>query len=191
MSERPSLDERQVMTRDGRHITLREVRFEDAQGMLNYLEIVGGESDFLTFGEGEFGRDLAFEQDFITDIRASSTGLMLVAHDAKNDEIVGCLTFSTGARARMQHSGDLGVSVRQSCWGTGIGRQLMEMLIDWTSRNAIVRKLNLLVRTDNTRAIALYLKLGFEVEGTLRRTVYCNGHYYDDYAMGLWVELGA
>lgn len=190
MSLRPEIPARLISTQNGRDITLREGIPEDAQMMLDYLNYIGGESDFLTFGAGEFGRTLEFEQDYLQTQRTSKTGLMIVAHDVERGEIVGCMSFSTGARDRMQHSGDLGVSVAKACWGEGVGRALMEMLIDWTSRHDIVRKLNLFVRTDNVRAIALYMKLGFEIEGTLRAVMYHDECYFDDYAMGLWVDYG-
>lgn len=188
MSSKPDVGSRSVVCRDGRTVTLREARGEDAQHMLDYLAYVGGESDFLTFGAGEFSMTLEQEREFLEARRLSPTGFMIVAHDEANDVIVGTLTFATGARPRVSHSGDLGVSVAQACWGAGIGRAMLEMLIDWSSRHDTVRKLNLLVRADNVRAIALYLKLGFEVEGTLRRVLYHEGRYYDDYAMGRWVD---
>jgi len=39
------------------------------------------------------------------------------------------------------------------------------------------------VYVDNTAAIALYEKVGFEVEGTHRRLAFRDGEYVDSYSM--------
>jgi RimJ/RimL family protein N-acetyltransferase len=54
--------------------------------------------------------------------------------------------------------------------------------------NPSVTKVNLRVRTDNQRALAIYRRLGFAVEGTLRRDICVDGQCYDHYAMGLFVD---
>ena len=45
-------------------------------------------------------------------------------------------------------------------------------------------KINLRVRTDHERAIALYKKKGFAIEGTITRAVRIRGEYFDQYWMG-------
>lgn len=167
-------------------LTLREATPDDAAAILRMLEYIGGETDFLTFGAGEFDMSEEDERAYLAAQRDSPTGLYLVAC-REDGEVVGSLSFSTPARRRMRHAGTFGVSVARAYWGHGVGTALMEMLISWARANPIVRKINLEVRTDNTRAIALYLKLGFVVEGTLRRAVFEGGRYFDDYAMGLWL----
>jgi len=42
-----------------------------------------------------------------------------------------------------------------------------------------------LTRVDNEKAISLYKKLGFEIEGQLKNAVYIDGKYFDNYIMGL------
>ena len=188
-SRRPATPVHHMTLRDGRVVTLREATREDATAAIEYLEEIGGESDFLGFGLGEFGRGVAYEEEFFEAQRASETGLALVAIDHQSGRVLAMLTFMTGARWRLQHSGDFGVSVRREVWGEGIGQRLIEALVDWVARHPVVRKINLLVRVDNDRAIALYERLGFQVEGRLIKIVRMpDGSYHDDYAMGLWVD---
>jgi RimJ/RimL family protein N-acetyltransferase len=46
-----------------------------------------------------------------------------------------------------------------------------------------VKRLELSVMTHNERGIALYKKMGFEIEGTKRASIYVNGNYVDEYLM--------
>ena len=99
--------------------------------------------------------------------------------------IVSTLTFSAGRRPRVRHSGELGTSVRKQYWGLGIGSLMLDTLLDWALATRIVKKINLHVRTDNQRALALYKRKGFVIEGTVRKALFVDGTYYDAHWMGL------
>ena len=62
---------------------------------------------------------------------------------------------------------------------------MLDTLIDWARDTEIVKKINLRVRTDNQRAIALYERKGFIREGTIRKEVFLDSHYLDHHWMGL------
>lgn len=53
------------------------------------------------------------------------------------------------------------------------------------ARASQVTKINLRVRTDNQRGLALYLSRGFLIEGTLSRQMLIRGEYFDNHCMGL------
>jgi RimJ/RimL family protein N-acetyltransferase len=65
---------------------------------------------------------------------------------------------------------------------------MMEYLIDWGKDSKVIRKFNLRVRDDNTRAIKLYKKLGFIEEGITTREFYINGKFFDFVRMGLCID---
>jgi RimJ/RimL family protein N-acetyltransferase len=171
---------------DGRPISIRRPRADDAPEVLAYLRRVGAESDFLSFGgEGPPLTD-AEERVFLERVESSDNALAIIAE--WRGEIVGYLTFSGGNRARTRHVGEFGITVVRACQGVGLGRRLLELLIDWATRGGVVRKINLLVRTDNARAIALYESLGFSVEGTKRRDTAIDGAFHDSLMMGLLID---
>jgi putative acetyltransferase len=60
-----------------------------------------------------------------------------------------------------------------------VGTALMQALVDYADRWAHVLRLELTVYVDNARAIALYRKFGFEVEGTHRAYALRDGAYVD------------
>jgi L-phenylalanine/L-methionine N-acetyltransferase len=86
---------------------------------------------------------------------------------------------------RYGHVGDLNmVATRADSVGQGVGRKLAESLIDLAENWLNLRRLSLIVFSDNQPAIRLYESLGFEVEGTMRRFGYGNGAWMDAIMMG-------
>ena len=64
----------------------------------------------------------------------------------------------------------------------------MEIQEAWCKRQNVC-KLCLQVDTSNTPALGLYLRLGFEVEGTLRREArMADGSYRDLHVMGKFLD---
>jgi RimJ/RimL family protein N-acetyltransferase len=95
------------------------------------------------------------------------------------------LGFTARDLPRLRHSGDIGMTVLSACWGLGVGAHLLECLLEWARAGGVVRKLNLRVRTDNMRAIRLYQRMGFAVEGTIEGDFSLGGVDYDHHWMGL------
>ena len=169
--------------KDGLVLKIREATPEDADALLEYVEGISGESDFVSFGPGEFELTEAEEAEFLRLYRDADNQLYLVG--LIDDEIVSALTFSGGRRPRLRHSGEFGMSVRKQVWGLGIGSLMLDTLIAWAGETQIVKKINLRVRTDNRRAISLYRRKGFEIEGTIRKEMFLDGQYFDHHWMGL------
>jgi RimJ/RimL family protein N-acetyltransferase len=164
--------------KDGREVLIREAQGSDSRPVLDYLERVSAETDFLTFGPGEFGLSENEEGKYLENCR-----LALI-----EENLVGLLSFSAGSRPRVRHTGELSTSVLQSYWGLGVASALMDSLVEWARSTAVIKKINLRVRTDNHRAIALYTHKGFVVEGTVKKEMYVNGIYYDNLLMGLDIK---
>jgi RimJ/RimL family protein N-acetyltransferase len=176
---------------DGSPVQIRHAVVADARALLAYLRQVGGETAFLSFGAEGPPMTEDEERVYLARVAARDNALALLAE--WNGQLVGCLTFSSGNRTRTRHIGEFGISVARVCWGIGLGRRLMQLLIDWAVAGAVVRKINLLVRCDNARAIALYESFGFSIEGRIRRELVVNGDFHDSFMMGRLIdpEVGA
>lgn len=172
-------------TRDGAALTIREAEPDDAAALLRHVHAFSGETDFVTFGPGDFTLTEAQERDFLERCRRADNQLYLLA--LLGGAIVGTLHFGGGDRPRTRHTGELGMGVRGAHRGRGIGGALLDCLIDWGRAHAEVVKLNLRVRVDNAAAIALYERRGFVREGTITRSMRVDGVYHDDHWMGLSV----
>ncbi len=82
-----------------------------------------------------------------------------------------------GAALRRRHAMTIGISVARHAQGKGVGRALMQALCDYADNWAGVLRIELTVFDDNARAIALYRKFGFELEGTHRGFAIRDGVY--------------
>ena len=73
-------------------------------------------------------------------------------------------------------------------WGYGIGKNLLKQSIAWADSTGIT-KITLNVLETNEKAIALYKKLGFAIEGTLRNDkILSDGKYYNTIVMGRCID---
>ncbi len=171
---------------DGAAVHIRRATPGDAAPLLGYLRLVGGESAFLSFGSEGPPLTEVEERSHLARMEMADNAFLLIAE--WHDEIVGHISFAGGNRPRTRHVGEFGITVTGSCQRIGLGRRLLELLIDWATKGGVIRKINLLVRTDNHRAVRLYESLGFTVEGRKRRDVCIDGDFHDALLMGLLVD---
>ena len=107
---------------------------------------------------------------------------MLVA--CAEGEVVGNLGLETSPnRPRVRHVGSIGMAVRDDWQGKGVGTALMGAALDLADNWLNLMRIELRVYVDNSAAVALYKKFGFEIEGTHRRLAFRNGEYVDAYSM--------
>lgn len=176
----------QMLIKNGKTLTIRKANKSDAKSVLEYIHAISTESEFLTFGKGEFDKTIEEEEKFIDNISKRDNALFIIAE--VEGKIVGNLNFAAGTRPRTVHTGEFGVSVLKEYWGQGIGTELIKYLIEWSKKSGIIRKINLRVRSDNYSAIYLYKKLGFKEEGVITRDFLINNKFYDSIAMGMMID---
>lgn len=143
-------------------IVIEKANYKDADAILQYMRQIGGETDNLTFGSEGFSCTVEEEADHIKQLENSHDDVMFVAKD--NGKIIGDASLSRLPR-RMKHRGELGVAVVQEYWNRSIGSQLMREVINFAKENHF-EIIELQVRSDNTPAIHLYEKFGFQKIGT-------------------------
>ena len=102
-------------------------------------------------------------------------------------QVVGILGLHV-KRNRMSHVAGLGMGVRDDHQGSGIGTRLMEAALGLAFKWLNLRRVELHVYTDNARAIHLYKKFGFSIEGTHKAFAFRDGAYVDAYSMALLRE---
>lgn len=99
-----------------------------------------------------------------------------------DDTAVGLLGLTVG-EGRRAHAASLGMMVHADYQGQGVGSALMAAVIELAEKWLNVSRIELEVFPDNTAALALYRKFGFEIEGTMHASVFRDGEYIDSYLM--------
>ena len=100
-----------------------------------------------------------------------------------DDRIVGHVGFQVFQNPRRKHAGEFGIVVHDDYAGHGIGSHLMSAMINMAENWLNISRIELTVFIDNTAAIHLYQKFGFDIEGESRNFAFRNGQYVNVYHM--------
>jgi L-phenylalanine/L-methionine N-acetyltransferase len=86
---------------------------------------------------------------------------------------------------RMRHVGEVNMVATHAAWtGKGVGRGLVEAIVDLADNWLNLARLTLFVFTGNPHAVKLYEEAGFAIEGTMPRTGCGDGGWMDAHVMG-------
>lgn len=168
----------------GKIISIREARLEDANVLAHEERQIASVPGFLVSKPHELA-DENFRQK-IEVLSKSQNGKYIVAEI--EGKVAGHALLDPLHLTAIQHVVHLTIAVHNGWQEKGVGQAMLTFLIDWARQSPAVEKIELHVRSSNSRAIALYRKLGFQEEGRWRRRVKVKeGVYLDDVLMGLWV----
>jgi len=156
---------------------------EDAQNLHEFFNLIGGETNFVSFEKSESPSVEGCRS--LLDSTKETPNYAYCIKD--NGKIIASLTANTrSGRSRERHKSDFGIGVSKEHWGKGIGSLLIEKVIDESKKNSI-SKITLTVSEKNTRAIKLYKKYGFEVEGVYKKDMLINGIMETGISMALFL----
>ena len=160
-----------------KHIPFEIVRAQaqDAVALLDYLKIVGGETENLSFGAEGVPLGVEDEQDYRGMQAQSRDHIQLLAK--VDGEIIGTASLNR-KQNRMSHRAEFGISLKKAWWGCGAASALTERILAF-ARKTGVEQINLEVRSSNKRAIALYEKFGFRKLCTFPGFFKINGELID------------
>ena len=154
---------------------------EHIEGFCKAVSAVAQERLFLLSLEGF---TLESSRPFVHENRAKGMP-HFVALD--NGNVVGWCDIRFKNFPILKHSGELGIGVIKSHRGLGIGKKLILTTLAAAKEKGLTR-VELTVRETNTNAIALYNKVGFEIEGVLRNAICVDGVYTNHIAMAILFE---
>ena len=169
--------------KDGRTALIRSPQDEDIQGMLEYLYISAGETDFILRYPEECGKYTAEGEKALFDkVNKSDNQAMLVClvegKVAGNCEI----TWSKGIKTR--HRASVAIALLKEYWNQGIGTRLFQELIRIAEENPDLIQMELDFVEGNSRARALYEKMGFRITGVKPNAIRLkDGTLLNEYSM--------
>ena len=95
-----------------------------------------------------------------------------------DDDFVGMLSGTRHPRTPLAHSCSFAVSVLAAYRGLGYGTKLIHEFDVWACRYRLMR-IELDVFGNNPKALKLYKRLGYAVEGVRREAINIGSHYHD------------
>lgn len=158
-------------------MTIRLARAEDGPALKAHL------IRLTEFSVREPGENPDWLQSPETDLARLLDGGDRIHLLLADDEIVGSVGLSRGQRYRVRSLATLGIGIEKAFKGRGWGSRLMD-LAEAQARADGLHKIELFVRPDNRRALALYRRLGYRQEGRLVGSQRVDGRLVDDFAMG-------
>ncbi|VXC01648.1 GNAT family N-acetyltransferase [Exiguobacterium sp. 8H] len=167
--------------RNEQHCTIRQASQDDAKSLAFIWLQIDQETDYLDREPGEGTLDEhAFKQLIEHDLVIMNRIFLIAEVDG---EIVGFARCEGSVLARKSHTVEFGVGILQAHWGLGLGSAILRYVLDW-ARTERLHKVTLSVIETNKKAIALYERYGFEVEGRLRDDKLIDGQHFDTILMG-------
>lgn len=172
-----------LLTKDGRRAILRSPAEEDAEALLENLRAIFEDGTGMGATREEMPKlTLDEERAWIRARREGPNEIFVLAE--VDGALAGNVELRGGRLRRTAHVVTLAITLAPSFRSLGLGDALMTLALDWARAHPRIEKVDLRVLSDNERAIRLYRKHGFVVEGRLARAIrYEDGRYVDDVLM--------
>jgi len=155
--------DRTITLKNGKEARLRNGDAPDGEAVFEVFNATHAETDYLLSYPDENGFDPEKEGQFLRDKTESPNEIEIVAFvDGKAVGTAGI--EAVGAKDKVKHRAEFGISVLKEYWGLGLGRALTEACVR-CAKDAGYAQLELNVVADNQRAISLYREFGFEEFG--------------------------
>ena len=169
--------------KDGRTAVLHSPREEDVPGMLEYLVQSAGETDFLLRYPEECGKYTPeAEKALFERMNASETEAMLAC--TVDGRIAGNCQITWNRRIKTGHRASVAIALLKEFWGLGIGTRMFEEMIRIAEADPAILQLELEFIEGNSRARALYEKMGFRITGVNPDAVRLkDGSFRNEYVM--------
>lgn len=110
--------------------------------------------------------------------------IVVVVNEKDGKRIVGSGSLKYSEQKALKHKAELGITVHDDYQNMGIGTALLNHLLK-VAKTQKLKKIYLNVSTTNNRAIHIYTKAGFAIEGNLCKESFVNGKYRDEYRMAI------
>lgn len=169
----------------GKLVRLRELRARDMETLISFVndpEVMRASSIYAPVSDVQ-------QDNWFRSATTSHNAYWFGIEDARDEasRLVGtCCLVDIDWVGRV---GELRVRIGvKSLWGAGLGTDACDVLLGFAFAELNLERVGLRVWGRNVRAQKVYEKLGFQVEGRLRRAGFVNGAHDDVVWMGLLRE---
>ena len=172
---------RTFKAKNGEEIILRPGEAVDSCGILDTIRSNALERSYILMDH--YGKKIESEKQYISGLDRSRNLLMVAA---SGDNVVGCLAAlqaDAGQRAPTAHILHVGLHLRESHRGLGIGSEMLVYAEAWALEQGF-RKLEASIFTGNKRSLHLFNRAGFAEEGIRKIRVRVENNYLDEVLVG-------
>ncbi len=177
------IDAFEYTLKDGRKALIRSPKEEDIPGMLDYLYISAGETEFLLRYPEECDKYTAEgEMNLFERVNSSDNEAMLVC--LVDGNIAGTCNILCNKGIKTKHRASVAIALLKDYWNQGIGTRLFQELINIAESNKDIIQIELDYVEGNYRARALYEKMGFRITGVKPNAIRLkDGTLLNEYSM--------
>ncbi len=183
VSEGPGVSAMQNPFLIGSLVYLRPLELADARTLVPWFN----DPEITRFLLQYRPRSVAEQEDFLRRLAESTTDLVLGITTREGDRLVG----ATGLHQmdmRNRHAA-FGITIGdKKAWGRGYGTEATRLLLRHGFFTLNLNRVWLHVYEFNNRALRIYEKIGFRVEGRLRQDTFRDNRYWDTIVMGVLRE---
>jgi RimJ/RimL family protein N-acetyltransferase len=168
----------------GPRVRIRRARIDDAEARFRWFADARV-TEYLPLA-GERILPMKDILDFLTRASQDDALDVSVGIELLSGRLIGC----GGLRSILRgDSAELSVVIGEpDLWGSGYGREAIQLLLQFGFERLSLRLLWLVVRAENTRAVRLFTRLGFVVAETLEAAAIVRGIPRDKFRMQLTSE---
>ncbi len=164
----------------GKKVNLRPIKMDDAPRFVKW------------FNDDEVNRYLNHRS---MDLKTERKWIKARLSGKRKSSIQFCITTLEGRHIgatgleniqRLHKRATFGIIIGdKEYWNKGYGSEAAKLIIDYGFKKLKLHKIDLGVYSYNPRAIKVYKRLGFKVEGRSREHTFWNKKYHDAFLMGI------
>lgn len=175
------IEPREYELPSGKALLVRSVTAADAEVHIKFKCMTSGETHFMA----RYPEECVYSPETAASLAAceeSPFDFEVGVFDGE-EQVGGVGVAQLRPHIKYRHRAVMGISVLKEYWGCGLGSYLIQLAIDQARANGF-EQLELGVYSDNSRAIHLYEKFGFERYGIQPRAFKLkDGTYRDEIIM--------
>ncbi len=164
--------------KNGQNIQIREAFPPDAAALNALIECVISTSPYTLTTPPELDLTTNDQANRIHQFQKEEGSVIFLAE--LDNQLIGSLDFKRNSKLRNRHWGEFGMGMRPAFRGLGLGRILLQQLLDWAKQETDLEKICLGVYPDNKAALHLYRSMDFIEEGRLVKAIKRGTNDYAD-----------
>lgn len=178
-----------VTLKNGKKACIRTGIKDDSQTLLDCMGAIFQDDRFFGTTQAESKERLTLKKMQERTLKSLQNENQLLLITETDGQALSMAEISCSENKRLEHVGQIGISIMPQYRRLGLGTAIMETMIEWAAAHPVIEKLALGVWAANEPAIALYEKMGFIEEGRkVREVKYANGSYDDCVCMYRFIK---